>query len=100
MSDLSADQIRSIVQQVLQEERELNAERIDESVLKTVSAILTSFGIEQDERREIQADFAHLRRWRKSVETVGRVGIGAAVTVIVTGLLGALWVGLKVAIGK
>jgi hypothetical protein len=97
---MTEDWIRQVVLRVLQEERAHNAEHIDETVLKTVSAILTSFGIEEDERKELKADFAHLRKWRKSVETVERVGWTAAVTVIVTGILGALWLGVKALLAK
>ena len=97
---MTQDEIRSVVQQVIQDERDHNADHIDETVVRTISAILTSFGIEADERKEIKADFVHLRKWRKSVETVERVGWTSAITVIVTGLLGVLWLGLKATMGK
>ena len=97
---MNEDQIRSVVLRVLNEERLHSTSHMDETVLKTVSAILTSFGIEEDERREIKADFQHLRKWRKSVETIERVGWTAAITVIVTGILGALWLGVKALLAK
>jgi DNA-binding MarR family transcriptional regulator len=97
---MTEDDIRRVVLQVMEAERAKAAEHIDQSVMQTISAILTSFGIEEDERKELRADFAHLRKWRRSVETVERVGWTTAVTVIVTGILGALWLGVKTLLGK
>ena len=95
-----SDEIREIVQQVLMEERQHHAENMDTTVLRTVSAILTSFGINEDEKKELRQDFIHLRKWRKSVERVEQVGWTTAITVIVTGILGALWIGAKSLLGK
>jgi hypothetical protein len=46
------------------------------------------------------ADFQHLRRWRKSVEQAQSYTFKAVITVIVTGLVGAVWLGIKVMLGK
>lgn len=93
-------EIRNIVKQVLVEERQHQANNQDAVVLKTISTILTSFGIEEYDRKEIRADFMHLRKWRKSVERFETVGWTTAVSVIVAGVLGALWLGFKGLIGK
>jgi hypothetical protein len=97
---MTEDDIRRVVIQTMDAERARSSDHIDQTVIQTISAILTSFGIEEDERKELKADFAHLRKWRKSVETVERVGWTAAVTVIITGILGALWLGVKVLLAK
>jgi hypothetical protein len=97
---LNADEVRQIVGEVLAAQRHERVEQADADALKAVATILTSFGIEEDDRKELRADFLHLRKWRQSVEQVERVGWGAIVTVLVTGTLGALWVGIKVALGK
>jgi ABC-type transporter Mla maintaining outer membrane lipid asymmetry permease subunit MlaE len=49
---------------------------------------------------EMRADFQHLRRWRKSVEQAQSYTFKAVITIIVTGLVGAVWLGLKVMLGK
>jgi PBSX family phage terminase large subunit len=49
---------------------------------------------------EMRADFQHLRRWRKSVEQAQSYTFKAVITVIVTGLVGAIWLGVKVMLGK
>lgn len=98
--EMSPVDIREIVLQVMAEERRQLAEGQDEIVLKTISTILTSFGIDDEERSDIRADLIHLRKWRKSVESVESFGMRAVVTVIVTGLIAALWLGFKAMVNK
>ena len=94
------DEIRTIVLETLAEQQRLQHESIDAIVSKAVASILTSLGIEDDDRRELRADFQHLRRWRKSVEQAQNYTFKAVITVIATGLLGAIWLGVKVVLGK
>jgi hypothetical protein len=49
---------------------------------------------------ELRADFQHLRRWRKSVEQAQGFTFKAAISIIVAGFLGAIWLGIKVMLGK
>ena len=49
---------------------------------------------------EIRADFQHLRRWRRSVEQAQSYTFKAVITVIVTGFVGAVWLGIKATLGK
>ena len=90
---MTKEEIQEIVRAVLEEESKRRGAAIDEVVLKAVATILTSFGIEEDDRKELQADFIHLRKWRKSVEQAQGMTFKAIVGVIVTGALGALWLG-------
>jgi hypothetical protein len=93
-------EVRTVVAEVLAEQKRLHNNEVDEVVLKTIATILTSFGIEEEDRIELRADFQHLRRWRKSVEQMQGYTLKAVLTVIATGVLGALWVGIKAALGK
>jgi NADPH-dependent glutamate synthase beta subunit-like oxidoreductase len=97
---LQAADIRAIVVETLAEQQRLHQDDIDAVVLKTVATILTSFGIEEDDRKEVRADFQHLRRWRKSVEQAQSYTFKAVITVIVTGFVGAVWLGIKATLGK
>jgi hypothetical protein len=92
--------IKRVVSEVLAEQRRLYDIEADEVILKTVATILTSFGIDEEDRRELRADFHHLRRWRRSVEQAQSYTFKAVITVIVTGLVGAVWLGVKVMLGK
>jgi hypothetical protein len=44
--------------------------------------------MEEEDRRELRADFQHLRRWRESVEQAQSYTFKAIITVIVAGVLG------------
>jgi hypothetical protein len=94
------EDVHAIVAEVLAEQQRLHNSDIDAVVLKTIATILTSFGIEDEDRRELRADFQHLRRWRKSVEQAQSFTFKAIISVIVTGFVGAVWLGIKIAIGK
>jgi hypothetical protein len=92
--------IKRVVAETLAEQQRLHNDDIDTVVLKTIATILTSFGIEDDDRKELQADFIHLRKWRKSVDAATGLTFKVIVGTIVSGLLAALWVGVKAVIGK
>jgi hypothetical protein len=94
------DEIRAIVAETLAEQHRVQQESIDAIVLKAVASVLASFGVEDDDRKELRADFQHLRRWRKSVEQAQSYTFKAVITVIATGLMGAVWLGVKVVLGK
>jgi hypothetical protein len=92
--------IRTIVAETLAEQQRNHQDDIDAAVVKTVATILISFGIEEEDRQELRADFQHLRRWRKSVEQAQSFTFKAIITIIVTGVLGAVWLGVKAMLGK
>lgn len=100
MSVLHELDIKAIVAETLTEQQRSYRDDIDAIVLRAVATTLTSFGIEEEDRRELRADLQHLRRWRKSVEQAQSYTFKAVVTVIATGLVGAVWLGVKVVLGK
>jgi ABC-type transporter Mla maintaining outer membrane lipid asymmetry permease subunit MlaE len=100
MNAMRDEEIRAVVVETLAEQQRLRFEDIDAVVLRTIATILTSFGIEEEDRKELRADFQHLRRWRKSVEQAQSYTFKAVITVIVTGFVGAVWLGFKVMLGK
>jgi hypothetical protein len=95
---MTPDEIKAVVKEALAEQRK--AEPQDDVVLQTVATILKSFGIDEDERLEIKADFSHLRRWRKATEQASSYTFKAVITVIATGVVGMLWMGFKAMLGK
>jgi uncharacterized protein (UPF0371 family) len=97
---VTSDEIKQVVTQVLEEQAKSRQAYLDDAMVKTVAAILTSFGIEEDDRKEVKADFQHLRKWRKSVEQAQSLTFKTIVGVLVTGSLGALWLGIKAMLGK
>jgi hypothetical protein len=100
MNEMRDEDIRTVVAETLAEQQRLHHNDIDAVVLRAIASILTSFGIEEEDRRELRADFQHLRRWRKSVEQAQSYTFKAVITVIVTGFVGAVWLGIKVMLGR
>jgi hypothetical protein len=94
------DEIRAIVAETLAEQHRLQQANIDAIILKNVASVLASFGIEDNDRKELRADFQHLRRWRTSVEQAQSYTFKAVITVIATGLMGAVWLGVNVVLGR
>lgn len=93
-------EVKAVVAEVLAEQKRLHEESIDDVVLKTVVTLLTSFGFEEDDRRELQLDFRHLRKWRRSVEQAQGLTFKMILTAIVGGFIGAVWLGIKTFMGK
>jgi hypothetical protein len=100
MNAMRDEDIRTIIAATLAEQHRLHQDEIDAVVLRTIATILTSFGVEEEDRSELRADFQHLRRWRRSVEQAQSYTFKAVITIIVAGLLGAVWLGVKVMLGK
>lgn len=100
MTDISEDTIRAVVVETLCEQQKIHHGNIDAVVDRAVTTVLASFGIEEEDRRELRADLQHLRRWRRSVEQAQGFTFKAVISVIVAGFLGAVWLGIKVTLGK
>lgn len=102
--DLRAHDIRSIVAAVLAEQqeqsRELYRDQSKAAAEQAAATVLRAFGLDDDDHRELRADFQHLRRWRKSVEQAQSLTFKAVVATIASGLIAAVWVGVKTAVGK
>ncbi len=61
---------------------------------KAVNDMFVRLGVDPGDPIEAQKDFAHLRKWRKSVEAMSMKAAMTALVTIVTGALAALWVGI------
>jgi hypothetical protein len=92
--------IEIILAETLAEQKRIKDDEIDAIVLKTIATVLTSFGIYEDDKPELRADLSQLRRWRKSVEQAKIYAFRAVITIILTGALGAMWLGIKTVFGK
>jgi hypothetical protein len=97
---MQADEVKEIVAVVLAEQTRLHNNNVDNETLRTISTILTSFGIEEEDRIEMRADFQHLRRWRKASEQAQSFTFKALVTIIVSGIVGVVWLGIKTRLGQ
>ena len=100
MTRMQAADVRAIVVETLAEQQRIGRDDIDAMVLKAVATTLTSFGMDEDDRKELRADFQHLRRWRRGVEQVQSYMFRAVITVMVTGFVVAVWLGIKATLDK
>ena len=100
MSETNDDAIRAVVAEAIAEQNRIHHNDIEAVVVRAIATILTSFGIEEADRRELRADFQHLRRWRKSVEQAQSFTFKAVIMIIVSGLVGAIWLGIKATLGR
>ena len=64
-------------------------------VAETVDQTLTRLGVDTEDPIEFQRDLQHLRSWRESVATVKRQSLITAVGIIIAGVLGLVWLGIK-----
>ena len=97
---LTEAEVKAVVAAVLEEESKRRGKLVDEVTLKAVATILTSFGIEEEDRKELRADFTHLRKWRKSVEQAQGYTFKIVITTIVGGVIGAIIVGFQTMLHK
>lgn len=69
-----------------------------ESAKKAVRELLLAMGVDASDPKaliEMQKDFAHNRRWRESVETVRTKGLIVATGIVVSGIIGAIWMAMR-----
>jgi hypothetical protein len=97
---MTPEEVRAVVGAVLEEESKRRGAQMDEVVMKAVATILIGFGIKESDQIELQADFSHLRRWRKSVEQAQSLTFKMMLTAIISGIVGAIWLGFKSVLGK
>jgi hypothetical protein len=64
-------------------------------VAETVDQTLTRLGVDTENPIEFQKDLSHLREWRQSVATIKRQSLITAVGVLIAGVLGLIWLGLR-----
>jgi hypothetical protein len=61
---------------------------------EAVRETFQSLGVDARHPGEVQRDMAYLRDMRKATTSLRNHGILAAVTLCVTGIMGAMWVGI------
>jgi hypothetical protein len=68
---------------------------LKEIVSESVYETFTLLGLDHENPLEMQRDFQYLREWRTASEKIKTQGLMVIIAVIITGLCGALWLGLK-----
>lgn len=73
---------------------------IEKAVRDGVRDALTTLGVDSTHPFDTQRDMKFLRDWRMGTETIRARGMMVLVGLLVAGLAGALWAGIKLAITK
>ena len=73
----------------------LTVDDVRDLTRETVEMTLQGLGVDVSHPLETQQDFARLREWRMSVDSIRRKGVLAAIGVIGSALLAALLIGIK-----
>ena len=73
----------------------LTIKELKDLVSEGVYETFTQLGLDHENPMDMQRDFQYLREWRIASEKIKTQGIITVIVVIITGLFGALWIGLK-----
>lgn len=69
-------------------------------VSHAVKETLIQLGFDVNDPKRLQADMAHLRYWRETLEQITSNSIIGAVVFIIGSMLTLLWVGFQTLLGK
>ncbi len=78
-----------------EEMRLMMSEVAKEAAIAAVKETFLRMGLQSDDPLEAQKDFQHLRSWRQNTQSLGMKVLAAAIGLLVTGSLAALWIGIK-----
>ncbi len=88
-------ELHDLIHRTSHETAEAIGDKIREKVDEGVSDALTRVGIDMDNPIEVQKDMSFMRDWRKTAKDVKRKGMLTAAGILVTGILGAVWIGIR-----
>lgn len=83
-----------------QQLQNLTTEEASALIREAVRETFLMLGVKVDDPIEVQKDFQHLREWRNTTESIKSKGLLTVMGILVSGMLAALWVGIKEFVGK
>ena len=83
-----------------QQLQNLTPEEARALIREAVRETFLMLGVKVDDPIEVQKDFQHLREWRNTTESIKSKGLLTVMGILVSGMLAALWVGIKDFVGK
>lgn len=83
-----------------QQLQNLTSEEARALIREAVRETFLMLGVKVDDPIEVQKDFQHLREWRNTTESIKSKGLLTVMGILVSGMLAALWVGIKEFVGK
>lgn len=83
-----------------QQLQNLTPEEARALIREAVRETFLMLGVKVDDPIEVQKDLQHLREWRNTTESIKSKGLLTVMGILVSGMLAALWVGIKEFVGK
>ena len=83
-----------------QQLQNLTPEEARALIREAVRETFLMLGVKVDDPIEVQKDFQHLREWRNTTESIKSKGLLTVMGILVSGMLAALWVGIKEFVGE
>lgn len=78
----------------------ITREELRELMSEAITQAFTDIGINTSDPFATQRDMAHLRKWRVAVEQASSTSFKIVLGTLITGLIGAAWLGFSQMIGK
>ena len=74
---------------------QISEETLRTIIQESVEEFMSRMGVSWDDPTEMQKDFATLREWRETVQSVKRKSIAAVILIIISGIIGFIVLGFK-----
>ena len=84
---MSANQDKPVIQLTKDELKDLMEQAVHDAFVR--------MGVEANNPLEMQRDFQHLREWRVATTALRAKGLLVTLTIIMSGTIGALWLGFR-----
>lgn len=89
-NEIDRDVVKDALREVLAEQTPRRA-----IIRQTVHETLAELGVDHESPMDMQKDFAHLRDARVTMEQVRSKGILTIMGFLITGMIAAIWLGVK-----
>ena len=96
---MERDEIKRIVDEVFDEKRVMRADDVTDVVREAVHETLLTLGVDAAQPLAVQQDMHFVRELRAASEKIQSRGLLVLVGILVTGLAGAVWIGIKSSLG-
>ena len=94
------DEIKRMVEEVLADAKMMRQDDAKQVVREAVQETLLTLGVDAGAPLDVQQDMHFVRELRLASEKIQSRGLLVLVGILVTGLVGAVWIGIKSSLGQ
>lgn len=95
---MSPEELRVVIREVLAEQDDILLQHEARATQRAIEATLAVLGIDYTDPKDVrdfQEVIAHSRLWMKNVRKFQTVGVTTMITILVGGLMSAIWLGFR-----